>query len=28
MDLLQRFRPGTYWAVLARRIEKAAKAGK
>ncbi|HEV3500351.1 MAG TPA: SDR family NAD(P)-dependent oxidoreductase [Bradyrhizobium sp.] len=23
MDLLQRFRPGTYWAVLARRIEKA-----
>lgn len=22
MDLLQRFRPGTYWAVLARRIEK------
>jgi short-subunit dehydrogenase len=25
MDLLQRFRPGTYWAVLARRIEKAAK---
>ena len=29
MDLLQRFRPVTYWAVLARRIEKAfAKAGK
>jgi short-subunit dehydrogenase len=29
MDLLQRFRPGTYWTVLARRIEKAmAKAGK
>ena len=28
MDLLQRFRPGTYWAVLARRIEKAMKAGK
>ena len=28
MDLLQRFRPGTYWAVLARRIEKAANAGK
>ena len=28
MDLLQRFRPGTYWAVLARRIAKAAKAGK
>jgi short-subunit dehydrogenase len=25
MDLLQRFRPGTYWAVLARRIEKAGK---
>ena len=22
MDLLQRFRPGTYWSVLARRIEK------
>ena len=28
MDLLQRFRPGTYWSVLARRIEKATKAGK
>src|SRR5947209_12336173 len=28
MDLLQRFRPATYWAVLARRIEKAMKAGK
>jgi short-subunit dehydrogenase len=29
MDLLQRFRPATYWAVLAKRIEKmAAKAGK
>jgi short-subunit dehydrogenase len=29
MDLLQRFRPGTYWTVLARRIEKAmAMAGK
>src|SRR6266852_4308438 len=28
MDLLQRFRPGTYWAVLARRIEMAAKAVK
>jgi short-subunit dehydrogenase len=28
MDLLQRFRPGTYWAALARRIEKAAKAVK
>jgi short-subunit dehydrogenase len=28
MDLLQRLRPGTYWAVLARRFEKAAKTGK
>ncbi len=28
MDLLQRFRPATYWPVLARRIEKATKAGK
>src|SRR3984893_17098880 len=28
MDLLQRFRPGTYWAVLARKIQKAAHAGK
>src|SRR6266576_2755533 len=28
MDLLQRLRPGTYWSVLARRIEKMAKAGK
>jgi short-subunit dehydrogenase len=28
MDLLQRFRPGTYWSVLAGRIEKMAKAGK
>jgi short-subunit dehydrogenase len=28
MDLLQRFRPATYWAVLARRIEKMVKAGK
>lgn len=29
MDLLQRFRPGTYWAVLQRRIEKmTAQAGK
>jgi short-subunit dehydrogenase len=29
MDLLQRFRPGTYWAVLAKRIEKmTARAGK
>jgi short-subunit dehydrogenase len=27
MDLLQRFRPGSYWAVLARRIAKAAKSG-
>ena len=26
MDLLQRFRPATYWAVLAKRIEKMAKA--
>src|SRR3979490_1589390 len=26
MDLLQRLRPGTYWSVLARRIEKMAKA--
>src|SRR6266568_4391944 len=25
MDLLQRFRPGTYWTVLARRIERMAK---
>lgn len=24
MDLLQRFRPATYWSVLARRIEKMA----
>jgi hypothetical protein len=24
MDLLQRFRPATYWAVLAKRIGKAA----
>ena len=24
MDLLQRFRPATYWAVLAKRIEKMA----
>jgi hypothetical protein len=22
MDLLQRFRPATYWAVLARRLQK------
>jgi short-subunit dehydrogenase len=28
MDLLQRFRPGTYWKVMARRIEKMTKAGK
>jgi short-subunit dehydrogenase len=28
MDLLQRFRPATYWAVLARRIETAVNAGK
>jgi len=28
MDLLQRFRPGTYWSVLARKIEKAMQAGK
>jgi short-subunit dehydrogenase len=28
MDLLQRFLPGTYWAVLQRRIEKRAAAGK
>jgi short-subunit dehydrogenase len=28
MDLLQRLRPATYWAVLARLIEKMAKAGK
>jgi short-subunit dehydrogenase len=28
MDLLQRLRPGTYWAVMARRIEKMTKAGK
>ena len=28
MDLLQRFRPGTYWAVLAKRIEKAFRTGK
>jgi short-subunit dehydrogenase len=28
MDLLQRFRAATYWAVLARKIEKMAKAGK
>jgi short-subunit dehydrogenase len=28
MDLLQRLRPATYWAALARRIEKMTKAGK
>jgi short-subunit dehydrogenase len=28
MDLLQRFRPGTYWSVMARRIEKAMQKGK
>jgi len=28
MDLLQRFRPATYWSVMARRIEKMTKAGK
>jgi hypothetical protein len=28
MDLLQRFRPATYWAVIARKIEKMAQAGK
>ena len=28
MDLLQRFRPATYWKVLAKRIEKAMNAGK
>jgi short-subunit dehydrogenase len=28
MDLLQRFRPATYWTVLARRLEKMANAGK
>jgi short-subunit dehydrogenase len=28
MDLLQRFRPATYWAPMARRIEKMNKAGK
>src|SRR6202051_4205164 len=28
MDFLQRLRPATYWSVLARRIEKAMKAGK
>ena len=28
LDLLQRFRPATYWPVLAKRIAKAANAGK
>jgi short-subunit dehydrogenase len=28
MDLLQRFRPATYWAVMARRIEKMTRASK
>jgi short-subunit dehydrogenase len=28
MDLLQRFRPATYWAVMARKIEKMAQTGK
>jgi len=28
MDLLQRFRPATYWSVMARRIEKMSKRGK
>lgn len=28
MDILQRLRPGTYWSVLQRRIEKAMQAGK
>jgi short-subunit dehydrogenase len=28
MDFLQRLRPGSYWSVLAKRIEKAANAGK
>jgi short-subunit dehydrogenase len=28
MDLLQRFRPATYWAVLAKRIEKMRAKGK
>ncbi len=27
MDLLQRFRPGTYWATMARRIEKMGRKG-
>ena len=28
MDLLQRFRPATYWNVMAKRIEKTSKRGK
>jgi hypothetical protein len=28
MDLLQRFRPASYWRVMARRIAKTAKTGK
>jgi short-subunit dehydrogenase len=28
MDLLQRFRPGTYWAVMAKRIERMSRKGK
>jgi short-subunit dehydrogenase len=28
LDILQRLRPGTYWSVLAKRIEKAANKGK
>jgi short-subunit dehydrogenase len=28
MDLLQRFRPGTYWATMAKRIERMSKKGK
>ena len=28
MDLLQRFRPATYWSVLAKRLEKSMNAGK
>jgi hypothetical protein len=27
MDLLQRFRPATYWSILARRIERIANKG-
>jgi hypothetical protein len=28
MDILQRFRPATYWNVMAKRIEKMSKRGK